>query len=65
MDTRSFGLNDEVNVAVCDAAFTARLEQNFADDLAHSRRIDYEQWKHRGVRERVGEWLGSLFERQE
>ena len=65
MDTRSFGLNDEVNVAVFDAAFTSRLEQDFIDDLAHSRAVRYETWKHRGILRRIGESLGAVFERQE
>src|SRR5581483_459139 len=36
-DNRSFGLNDEVNLASCDAKFSARLEEDFVRDLADSR----------------------------
>ena len=40
VDNRSFALNDELNVAIYDGAMAARLEKVFADDLAHSRRLD-------------------------
>lgn len=64
-DSRSFGLNDEVNLAVRDTAFARRLEKDFSDDLGHSRRIRYDEWKNRNVLKRIGEWLGWLLERQE
>src|SRR5205085_3653193 len=32
-DNRSFGLNDEVNLAVLDAPLAARVLEQFADDL--------------------------------
>jgi cardiolipin synthase len=48
LDHRSFALNDELNVAVYDAGFAARLERAFADDLAVSSRVTYERWKARG-----------------
>jgi len=38
-DHRSFGLNDEVNLAVLDPALAATLESDFADDLRHSRQL--------------------------
>jgi cardiolipin synthase len=65
MDTRSFSLNDEVNVAVRDAAFTKRLERDFLADLSQSRQVRHEEWKRRGLRDRVEEWIGALLERQQ
>jgi cardiolipin synthase len=65
MDSRSFGLNDEVNIAMRDAAVAERLEANFLADMEQSRRIDHERWKDRGLRERIEEWIGALFERQQ
>src|SRR5438445_9987993 len=38
-DNRSLGLNDEVNVAVCDSALAARLDEDFQRDLGNSKRI--------------------------
>jgi len=64
-DNRSFGLNDEVNLAALDEELAARLAEDFARDLAESRRVDYEEWRHRPIFERVHEWAGWLLERQQ
>ena len=64
-DNRSFGLNDEVNVAVMDSQLSARLGEDFARDLGHSRRVTYEEWKRRPIYERAHEWFGWLIERQQ
>ena len=64
-DNRSFGLNDEVNLAVRDALFTARLEDDFARDLAESRQVTYESWRRRPVLARAPELLGWVLERQQ
>jgi cardiolipin synthase len=65
MDSRSFGLNDEVNLAVADPMLAARLEQDFLADVAQSRRITYEQWLKRPMLERAQEYFGWLLERQQ
>jgi cardiolipin synthase len=65
MDTRSFGLNDEVNLAVRDASLTNRLERDFLADVARSRPVLYEEWRNRGPIRRMQEWIGAVFERQE
>jgi cardiolipin synthase len=64
-DNRSFGLNDEVNLAACDEKLAARLEEDFARDVSDSREITYEVWRQRSVIERSQEWLGWLLERQQ
>jgi cardiolipin synthase len=64
-DSRSFGLNDEVNLAARDEALAARLEYDFQCDLADSQRITYAEWRRRSPFERIHEWLGWLVERQE
>jgi cardiolipin synthase A/B len=64
-DNRSFGLNDEVNLAVCDPRFSERLERDFSHDLADSREISYAEWKGRSLFERGPELLGWIFERQQ
>jgi cardiolipin synthase len=64
-DNRSFGLNDEVNLAVRGEAFVGRLEKDFVADLAQSERITYEKWRHRPVLERAPELLGWVLERQQ
>jgi cardiolipin synthase len=60
LDSRSFGLNDEVNVGVPDPEVARRLEADFETDLRRSRPISYEEWKERPWWERPGEWFGWL-----
>ena len=64
-DSRSFGINDEVNMAVLDPQLAARLTQDFWKDVQRSREISYWQWQHRPHIERAAEALGALFERQQ
>lgn len=64
-DNRSFGINDEVNLAVCDGAVAQRLGADFAADLRQSQRITLEDWRRRPVTERATELLGWAIERQQ
>ena len=64
-DNRSFGLNDEVNLAVRDSSLARRLESDMEADLKESRRISLDEWRHRPVIERAPELLGWIFERQQ
>ncbi len=64
-DNRSFGLNDEVNLAARDADLAARLTRDFEEDIRQSERVQYDKWKRRGPIERFGELLGWLLERQQ
>lgn len=64
-DNRSFGLNDEVNLAVCSACLAERLEADTANDLLQSRRISLDEWRRRPVTERAPELIGWIFERQQ
>jgi cardiolipin synthase len=57
LDNRSFALNDEIDVVVHDAAVARRLEEVFQHDLQHARRVDYETWRQRGLKERLMETL--------
>jgi cardiolipin synthase A/B len=64
-DNRSFGINDEVNLAVRDQMMGARLERDMTHDLTESRRVSLHEWEHRPVTERAPELLGWIFERQQ
>jgi Phosphatidylserine/phosphatidylglycerophosphate/cardiolipin synthases and related enzymes len=64
-DNRSFGLNDEVNLAAIDEKLAARLDEDFARDLQNSHAVDYKEWRRRSIFERMHEWLGWLLERQQ
>lgn len=63
-DNRSFGLNDEVNLAVLDRRLAGELERDFAADLALSQRITLEEWQRRSYAERALALAGRLLERQ-
>lgn len=49
MDQRSFQLNFEVNALVYDRDTTARLEEDFRQDLLYSEKLDPEQFKERSL----------------
>lgn len=63
-DNRSFGLNDEANLAVYDPGCTNRLEEDFSRDLSNSYEITFDDWTRRPVLERVPEMVGWVLERQ-
>jgi len=65
LDNRSFGINDEINVAVLDPEFAARLSDDFKQDVSRSKRVSLADWQHRGVYERLLEAVGWIFERQQ
>jgi cardiolipin synthase len=49
LDNRSFGLNDEVNLAAYDEALCRRLARDFERDLTRSECISLERWRHRSA----------------
>jgi cardiolipin synthase len=65
MDNRSFGLNDEVNLAARSPGLAERLTQDLERDLTQSDRVTYEEWKHRPLFERIFEKIGWFFQRQQ
>jgi cardiolipin synthase A/B len=65
LDYRSFGINDEVNLAVFNPEVAATLTHGFENDVAHSRLVTLEEWKKRGLIERGLEDIGWIFERQQ
>lgn len=64
-DSRSFDLNDEVNLAIMDRALAARLHIDFERDRASSERVTLTDWQERGLGERALAMLGRILERQE
>jgi cardiolipin synthase len=64
-DSRSFDLNDEVNLAAVDAQLASRLLVDFENDVAASHRITFEEWNRRPWHERMLALLGFFLERQE
>lgn len=64
-DNRSFMINDEVNLAVPDAAFCERLLADVEADLARSQAIVLGEWKRRSWAGRLWEQASRLLERQQ
>jgi len=65
LDDRSFGLNDEVNVAALDPTLAARITADFEKDVSASHRVTYDEWKHRPLWQRGMEWVGWIIEREQ
>ncbi len=63
-DNRSFALNDESNMCVYDAPFAAQWSQMFFNDLEGCDRVELEQWRDRGFKTKVEEFLASLLRSQ-
>jgi len=62
-DSRSFELNDEVNLALFDAEVAARLARDFEQDLLKARRVTLEDWQRRPLTERLLATAGIVLER--
>jgi cardiolipin synthase len=65
MDTRSFGLNDEVNLATLDPTLAQNVTAQYEKDLRQSRQITLQDWNHRSIFERAEVWFGELWVRQQ
>jgi cardiolipin synthase len=65
LDNRSFGINDEINLAVLDPQVAQQLTQDFEQDASRSERVTLEQWERRSLYERILESIGWIIERQE
>jgi cardiolipin synthase A/B len=65
LDYRSFGINDEVSLAVLNPGVAARLIEAFDNDLTHSRQVTLKEWNDRGLMERGLENIGWIFEHQQ
>jgi cardiolipin synthase len=65
LDNRSFGINDEINVAILDPKIATRLTHDFEADTAQSRRVTLHDWERRPLSERLLEMIGWVFEREQ
>ena len=64
-DSRSFDLNDEVNLATVNADLAKKVEQEFSLTLSQCNRITYAQWLKRSLLEKVFATIGRIVERNE
>ena len=63
-DNRSFALNQEINLTVYNGALASRLEAIFQEDLKYAKKITYEEWKSRGLFERLFEFFAFPIKEQ-
>jgi cardiolipin synthase len=62
IDMRSFLHNDELNAVVLSVDFAKRMDALFQRDLQQSVEVNAEQWRRRGMRQRLREWMARIFE---
>jgi len=60
-DNRSFSINDETNVNIFDADFTAIVRQSFEADLKECRTYTHDRWLKRHWVENIKGWAGNAF----
>ena len=63
-DNRSFRLNDEANLNVYDTPFAKRQTDIFETDLKSSRRVTYDEWENRPIKEKIAEKIALLLASQ-
>jgi cardiolipin synthase len=64
MEWWSFSSNDEVNAVILSREFANEMEKMFAEDLAESDQIRWEEWKRRPLPIKIREWFSHLFARR-
>jgi cardiolipin synthase len=64
IDQRSFRLNDESNLQICDTQLNTTLQQDFDQDLKRAKEIDLDTWRNRPWHERCLGQLASLLRSQ-
>ncbi|MDM5299769.1 cardiolipin synthase [Bacillus pumilus] len=60
-DKRSLFLNEEVDVVIDDANFTAHVEQQIREHIAVSEQMTQEKYRQRPLLTRPLEWVGAMF----
>ena len=59
-DNRSFRLNAEANLNVIDRGLALQEREAFAKDRLRSRPITLDEWHHRPLLDRMGDWFAGL-----
>ena len=63
-DNRSFRLNAEANLNVIDRGLALQERHAFERDRLRSRRITLDEWRHRPLSDRIGDWFAGLVSSQ-
>ena len=60
-DDRSFEINDEISLSVCDPETVSKLDAIFEKYAAQSKEVELEKWRKRGLTHRLKDNLYYLF----
>ena len=63
-DPRSFRINDEISVAMCDRDIAAELRATFDDDARYCEPWTMERWKARSWKHAAWDWFASRLKRE-
>jgi len=63
-DSRSFQLNDEMNINVFDEGFARDLTEIFEEDLKNCSKVPLEEWKNRPLSKKIKDWYYGLYRSQ-
>ena len=63
-DPRSFRINDEISVAMCDAKIVAELRETFDADLRYAEEWTMERWKSRSIGHRMWDRFAASLKRE-
>ena len=55
LDWWSIARDNELNAIILSHSFADEMDQTFFDDLKNSKEITRDEWKHRGLEERLKE----------
>jgi cardiolipin synthase len=62
LDWWSIARDNEINAIILGHSFGSQMNQTFKSDMENSKQIELDQWKARGLRERLKEATARLFE---
>jgi cardiolipin synthase A/B len=62
LDWWSIARDNEINAIILGHSFGSQMNQTFKSDMENSKQIELDQWKSRGLRERLKEATARLFE---
>jgi cardiolipin synthase len=63
-DPRSFRINDELTVGICDADIAAELRQTFERDLLYTEEWTLERWRSRSIGHTIWDRFAALLKRE-
>lgn len=63
-DDRSFEVNDEISLGICDQEIALELEATFDRDLEHAKQVHLAEWKKRPAMHKLRDFCAFLFNEQ-